>query len=180
MNIRVSRRTLRWIKRIALGLVVIVVATAGLYVLGRSITPRTATGRPILFSPAVRAAETYRAQVEAWAVQFDQLSGELANLLDTGGDLYEQSIRANAALEQALRLAQETELTSSPVALAELRQMARQAGRDYVSAAQAVAALINAPTQARLVAAVQLIDQAQNALVVVERSRWLMAPESAK
>ena len=181
MNIRVSRRTLRWIKRVTLGLIVIGIVTVGLYLLGRSITPRTAEGRPILFSPAVRAAETYRAQVMVWVVQFEQLNGSLAGLLDTTGDLYEQSARVNSALEQALKLAQDIELISAPTALAELRQMVRSIGQDYLAAAQAVATLINAPTPENQQAAAQTLEQAHQSLLVLQDNRWFTtASESVK
>ena len=181
MNIRVSRRTLHWFKRTMLSLIIIASATFGLYLLGRSITPRTAEGRPILFSPAVRAAEIYRGQVMAWVAQFEQLNGSLAGLLDTTGDLYEQSTGINSVLEQALRLAQDIELISAPTALAELRQMVKSIGQDYLAAAQAVAALINAPTPENQQAAAQAIEQARQSLTALQHNRWLTtASENVK
>lgn len=179
MNIRVSRRTLRRVKRITLSLIVVLTATFGLFALGRSITPRAATGKPILYSPAVRAAETYRAQVAAWVAQFEQLNGSLTGLMDADGDLYEQSGWANSAIELALRLAQEIELTSAPTALAELRQMVLPISRDYLAAAQAVAALINAPTPENQQAAAQTIEQARQSLVVLQHNRWLTTASEA-
>ncbi|HEY4721498.1 MAG TPA: hypothetical protein VII92_06600, partial [Anaerolineae bacterium] len=62
MNIRVSRRTLRWIKRSGMSVIVVLAATFGLFALGRSSTLRTVEGRPLLYSPAVRATEKYRVQ----------------------------------------------------------------------------------------------------------------------
>jgi len=60
MNIRVSRRRLRWIKRSGLSLIVVLAATLGLFALGRSSTLRTVEGRPLLYSPVVRHGEVSR------------------------------------------------------------------------------------------------------------------------
>lgn len=178
MNIRVSRRTLRWIKRIALGRLVIGTATAGLYLLGRSITPRTAEGRPILFSPAVRAAEMYRTHVVDWVARLDQIDRNLTQLLADGADLYEQSVQAETAIDQMLRLSQEVDLTSAPTALAELRQTSTQMSLAYLAAVQTIAAMINAPTVENRQTATQALDEARQSLAVVKQSRWLMADNS--
>ena len=177
MNIRVSRRTLRWIKRIALGLIVIGAMTVGLYLLGHSITPRTAEGRPILFSPAVRAAEMYRAHVVDWVARLDQIDRNLVQLLEDGADLYEQSMQAESAIDQVLRLSQEVDLTSAPTALAELRQAVTQMSLAYLTAAQTAAAMVNAPTVENRQTALQSLDKARQTLVVVKQSRWLMADD---
>jgi hypothetical protein len=177
MNIRVSRRTLRWIKRITLGLIVIGATTAGLYLVGYSITPRTAEGRPILFSPAVRAAEMYRAHVVDWAARLDQIDRGLDQLLNGSADLYEQSMQAESAIDQILRLSQEVDLTSAPTALAELRQATTQMSLAYLTAAQTAAAMINAPTVENRQTAQQSLDEARQALTVVRQSRWLTADD---
>ena len=173
MNIRVSRRRLRRIKRSGMSLIVVLAATFGLFGLGRSSTLRTVEGRPLLYSPAVRATEKYRVQVVAWVDQFKQLDHDLTGLLETSGDLYEQSIRANGALDQATRLAQEIEFTSAPTVLAELRQIMQPVSQSYLTAAQAAATLINAPTPENQQAAAQTSEQARLALDGVQQSRWL-------
>jgi hypothetical protein len=177
MNIRVSRRTLRWIKRITLTLILVLAATLGLFALGRSITPRTAEGRPILFSPAVRAAEMYRAHVVDWVARLDQIDRNLAQLLEDGADLYEQSIQAESAIDQILRLGQEVDLTSAPTALAELRQATTQMSWAYLTAAQTAAAMVNAPAVENQQIALQSLDKARLTLAVVKQSRWLMADD---
>ncbi len=174
MNIRISRRRLRWIKRSVTSLIVVLAATLGLFALGRSSTLRTAEGRPLLYSPVVRATEQYRVQVVAWVDQFKQLDHDLTGLLEPGSDLYEQSVKANGVLDQATQLAQATELTTAPAALAELRQMVQPVSQSYLTAAQAAATLINAPTPENQQTAAQTIEQARQALDVVQHSRWLI------
>ena len=60
MEFRISRRTLRRVARWLGGIGAVLAVTIGLYALGLSLTPRTDRGRPILYSPAVRAALTYQ------------------------------------------------------------------------------------------------------------------------
>jgi hypothetical protein len=152
-------------------------ATLGLYGLGRSVTPRTAAGRPILYSPEVRAAEVYRRQVTDQVEQFDQLSQHLTDLLTASGDLYEQSTRVNQALDQAVNLAQAVEVSSVPAIMAELQQMLFSAAQAYLSAAQSVAAWFNAPTPENQQTAAEALAQAQAAVTAVRQSRWLTTGE---
>ena len=177
MNIRVSRRTLRWIKRITLGLIAISTATVGLYLLGRSSTPCTIEGRPILLSPAVRMAEIYRTHVVDWVALLDQIDHGLDQLLNGSADLYEQSTQAETTIDQALRLSQEVDLTSAPTALAELRQAATQLSLAYLTAAQSAATLINAPTVENRQIATQSLAEARQTLVIIKQSRWLRVDE---
>ncbi len=65
VNLRVSRPTLRRMARSLALFVALLAATAGVYVIGLRITPRTERQRPILYSPAVRAALDYRSRAIA-------------------------------------------------------------------------------------------------------------------
>jgi hypothetical protein len=173
MRIRVSRRALRQLLRWAMALTVGLAVTAGFFCVGRAVTPRTADGRPILYSPAVRAAGEYRARVVEWVGRFEQIDQALTSLLAGGTDLYEQNAQAGTAIDQATLLAQDIELTAVPAALADLRQTASRVSLQYLGAAQAAAALVNAPTPENRQAAQQVLAVAQQDFGALRQSRWL-------
>ena len=181
MRIRVSRRTLRLIGRVGLWVAVLCGLTGGLYLIGVHITPRTVGQRPILYSPAVRAALDYRGRVEAWLITIDQFDQSLARLIDEtagdrNGDLYDQSVRSAETIDRSMRLAQDTTLVSAPTALADLRQQVIAAGLAYVAAGQAVSILINAPTPESRAAAQADLATARQTLEMVRSSRWFAQP----
>lgn len=181
MRIRVSRRTLRLIGRGGGWVAMVCGLTVGLYLIGATVTPHTLEQRPILYSPAVRAALDYRSRVEAWLIIIDQIDRGLTRLIDEtagdrNGDLYDQSGRAAETIDRSMRLAQDTTLVSAPTALADLRQQMIAAGLAYVAASQAVSMLINAPTPESRAAAQAALATARQALEIVLSSRWFAQP----
>ena len=181
MRIRVSRRTLRLIGRGGGWFAMTCGLTVGLYLIGATVTPHTLGQRPILYSPAVRAALDYRSRVEAWLIIIDQIDRGLTRLIDEtagdrNGDLYDQSGRAAETIDRSMRLAQDTTLVSAPTALADLRQQMIAAGLAYVAASQAVSMLINAPTLESRAAAQAALATARQALEIVRSSRWFAQP----
>lgn len=181
MNVRMSRRKLRLFGYGVSTVLAVLGATVGLYVVGLQITPRTVAQRPILYSPAVRAALDYRSRVGAWLITLDQIDRSLARLIDETsgeryGDLYDQSVRAEETIDRSVRLAQDTTLVSAPTALADLRQQVIAASLAYVTAGQAVSVLINAPTVDNQAAAKAALLVAREALATVRSSRWFTPP----
>ena len=181
MNLRISRRTLRLISRSLLGVFFLCGVTMGVYLVGLQITPRTVGQRPILYSPAVRAAIDYRTHVAAWLSTIDQIDRQVARLIDEtsserNGDLYDQSVRVEELIDQSVRLAQDTTLISAPAALSDLRQQVIAVSLTYVTAGQAVSILINAPTGESRSAAQAALAAARQALETVHSSRWFTQP----
>jgi hypothetical protein len=185
MILRFSRRKLRLIGRVFFWLAVIGCGTIGVYVIGLNITPRTVRQRPILYSPAVRAALVYRSQVEAWLITLDRFDRNLAQLIDEtaadrNGEIYDQSVRAAETIDRSVRLAQDTTLVSAPTALADLKQHMIAAGLAYVEAGRAVAILINAPTPESRAAAEAALASARQTVKMVRSSRWFTEPAVAE
>ncbi len=181
MRLRLSRRKLRLLGYGALALLAVLGVTIGLYGLGLHITPRTVAQRPILYSPAVRAALDYRSRVSEWLVALDQIDHNLARLIDEtsgerNGDLYDQSVRAEETIDGSVRLAQDTTLVSAPTALADLRQQVIAASLTYVTAGRATSILINAPTVENRAAAGVTLLTAREVLATVRSSRWFTQP----
>ena len=181
MRIRVSRRTLRLVGRGGWWVTMVCGLTVGLYLIGANVTPRTLGQRPILYSPAVRAALDYRSRVEAWLITIDQIDRGLTRLIDEtagdrNGDLYDQSGRAAETIDRSMRLAQDTTLVSAPTALADLRQQMIAAGLAYVATGQAVSIHINAPTPESRAAAQAALATARQALEIVRSRRWFAQP----
>lgn len=177
MSIRISRRRLRQFGYGVLAILVTLGVTLGLYAIGLQITPRTVAQRPILYSPAVRAALEYRGRVADWLMTLDQIDRNLARLIaetsgERNGDLYDQSVRAEETIDRCVRLAQDTALVSAPTALADLRQQVIAVSLTYVTAGQAVSILINAPTVENRTAAEASVQDAREALATVRSSRW--------
>jgi hypothetical protein len=184
MRISISLRRVRRIARWGLLVVLLGGLTFGLYLLGERVTPRTLGQRPILYSPAVRAALDYRGRVEAWLIAIDQIDRSLARLIDETlntqtGDLYDQSVRAAEMIDRSIRLAQDTTLVAAPSALVDLRQQVIAVGAAYVAAGQAVSILINAPTPASRTGAQSALAAARQTLDIVQSSRWFAQPVAA-
>lgn len=181
MRLRISRRKLRLFGCAVWAVLAVFGMTAGLYIIGLQITPRTVAQHPILYSPAVRAALEYRGRVAAWLIALDQIDRSLAHLInetsgERNGDLYDQSARAEETIDRSVRLAQDTTLLSAPTALADLRQQVIAASLAYVAAGQAVSVLINAPTVDNRTAAEDALQTARTALALVRSSRWFTQP----
>jgi hypothetical protein len=169
MEINVSRRTLR---RLALGLVLPGVLIA-LTLLGRSATPRDASGEPLLLSPSLKATLAYRAGARAWVEALHALDGGLETLLTENGDIYHQTQAVDSLLNRAMRLAQDVEVRRAPAALAGLRVVLSATSLAYLDASRAVADWVGAPTPERLEAAQAALSTARELLAQTEVNRWL-------
>jgi hypothetical protein len=169
MEINVSRRTLR---RLALGLVLPAVLVA-LTLLGRSATPRDASGEPLLLSPSLKATLAYRAGARAWVEALHALDGGLETLLTENGDIYHQTQAVDSLLNRAMRLAQDVEVRRAPAVLAGLRVALSATSLAYLDASRAVADWVGAPTPERLEAAQAALSAARELLAQTELNRWL-------
>jgi hypothetical protein len=169
MEVSISRRTLR---RLTLGLVLPTVLMV-LTLLGRSATPRDASGEPLLLSPSLKATLAYRAGARAWVEALHALDGELEALLVEGGDIYHQTQAVDDLLGRSVRLAQDVEVRRAPAALAGLRVSLSATSLAYLDASRAVADWVGAPTPERLEAAQVALEAARELLAQTELNRWL-------
>jgi hypothetical protein len=171
MEVSISRRTLR---RLTLGLVLPTVLMV-LTLLGRSATPRDASGEPLLLSPSLKATLAYRAGARAWVEALHALDGGLEALL-TGrgsGDIYHQTQAVDSLLNRSVRLAQDVEVRRAPAALTGLRVSLSATSLAYLDASRAVADWVGAPTPERLEAAQAALGAARELLAQTELNRWL-------
>jgi hypothetical protein len=180
MEFQISRRTLRRMTR-GLAIVGAVLAvTVGLYAIGLRLTPRTERGRPILYSPAVRAAVAYQSHVMGWLTDLRQIDGVLEQLVtNSTTDLYTQSARADEALGRVLQIAQAVAVQMAPTSLAEVQRQMTAISLAYHQAAQQAAAFVAAPTPDRLNAATADLAQARDLAHTLESSRWFQAAQGA-
>ncbi len=95
---------------------------------------------------------------------------------DSAADLYAQNTDAEDAIARSTRVAQETTLVNAPSMLAELRHQMMTVSLAYVEAAQAAAAMINAPTPDSRATALDALEAARNILAEVQSSRWVSRP----
>jgi hypothetical protein len=180
MRIRVSRRKLRLIGQMVLWVAVLCGLTGGLYLIGVNITPRTVGQRPILYSPAVRAAVTYQSRVMGWLADLRQIDQVLDQLVtNSTTDLYTQSARADEALGQVLQIAQAVAVQMAPTSLAEVQRQMTAISLAYHQAAQQAAAFVAAPTPERSAAATEVLQQARDLAHTLEESRWFQAAHGA-
>jgi hypothetical protein len=180
MELRISRRTLRRMTR-GLAIVGAVLAvTVGLYAIGLRLTPRTERGRPILYSPAVRAAVAYQSHVMGWLTDLRQIDDVLEQLVtNSTTDLYTQSARADEALGRVLQIAQAVAVQMAPTSLAEVQRQMTAISLAYHQAAQQAAAFVAAPTPDRLAGATADLQQARDLAHTLESSRWFQAAQGS-
>lgn len=180
MEVRISRRKLGRVARWSGSIGVVLALTLGLYTVGADLTPRTDRGRPILYSPTVRAALTYQARVTGWLADLRQVDGTLDQLVSNSTtDLYTQSSRADEALGQVLWVAQAAAVQIAPTALAEVQRQMVDISLAYHQAAQQVAAFVTAPTPDRLSVALNNLEQARTLMTALEQGRWFQAAKDS-
>lgn len=174
MRLRLSKR---WLRRLAAA-VLTIAALAGLYFLGKDLSPRDAGGRPLIYSPSVRAAENYRRRAQGWAEELAVLDQRLAALLRAGeitdaAQLYELSDEAEGLVDRATDVAQDVAFTPAPTAMAGLAQQSEQAASAYLEAALAAARWVGAPQRDSLRAALEALRAARAARADLEASQWI-------
>ena len=174
MRLRLSKR---WLRRMAIA-VLTVAALVGLYFLGDRLTPRDAAGRPLIYSPSVRAAESYRRRVKGWIDQMAWLDRRLAALLGAGeitdaAQLYALSDEAESLLSQATGLAEDVAFTPAPPALLGLSALAEETATAHLEAALAVSRWIGAPDVDQLRTALEALRAARSHRRALEESQWV-------
>ena len=180
MELRISRRTLRRVMRGLIVMSAVLAVTAGLYAIGLRLTPRTDRGRPILYSPAVRAAMAYQSRVMGWLADLQQIDQVLDQLVtNSTTDLYTQSARADEALGRVLQIAQAVAVQIAPTSLAEVQRQMTAISLAYHQAAQQVAAFVAAPTPDRLSVALNNLEQARTLMTALEQGRWFQAAKDS-
>lgn len=174
MELQLSRRTLKRVLRVLGSLGLLTAITLGVYGVGFNVSPRTEQGRPVLYSPAVRAAVTYQRRVAGWLTELDQIGDALNRLLtDMSADLYSQNSQAEAALGQTLQIAQAVAVQSAPTALTTVASQMTDVSLIYYQAAQSVAAFVAAPSDDRLALAVAAVDRARGLAQALVGNRWV-------
>lgn len=148
------------------------------YLRGDAVTPRDAQGRPLLYSPGVRAAVQYQHALRSWTAEMAALDAQLTVVLGSGdlGDparLYEVGSAVERLAAQATELAREVVFAIPPPALAGLHDQARQAALAVMDAADLTARWVGAPDEATYRSAVSALGLARSLRVQLEQSRWV-------
>ena len=174
IHLRISRR---WLRR-AGGLIALLTFLGLCYRLGARLSPRDATGRPILLSPSVYAAERYRRKLVQWTVQMAEVDDRLTVLLNHDGvsdpaELYRMGQEAEELVNRSSSLARESALTPAPAALTGLAEQARAAAEAHLQAALAAARWVGAPQPEVRQAALTTLRQARGLRLQLCTSGWI-------
>ncbi len=175
--IRIRRRHLHAAGYTLIGLLAFVLASVGLYAIGRAQTPLDSAGRPMVLTPNLVWTQAFRAQVAHWPARLRTADGVLVRALaGQGGDLYTTADSIVNTQADLSTLIEEITLASAPPTMEGLRGMALSAAQQYADAAQRVAGVIAAPSAARQADATQAVQVARNYLLALEDSAWLKNP----
>lgn len=158
-----------------LGLVGLLVSC---YLLGRHFTPRDAAGRPLILSPSVQAAETYRRQGRRWVQEMAAVDRGLTELLTEGemtdpAQLYDASRKAERLTQRAQTIHQACAFTRPPLALQGLSEDLRITIEAHVEAARVTGRWVGAPEEDTYAAALEALRLARGLRAQVAQSRWL-------
>ncbi len=172
--IRIRKRHLRTAGYLLIGLLAFLLASVGLYTLGRAQTPFDSAGHPQVLTPNLVWTRAFRTQVAHWPSQLRAADAVLVRVLaGKGGDLYSTADSVVNVQDDLSALIEEISLASAPPAMEGLRGMALSAAQQYADAAQRVAGVIAAPSAARQADATQAVQVARNYLLALEDSAWL-------
>lgn len=164
MRIEIGRR------RLALLLAAAVFTAAA--VLGLTVSPRDAAGRPVLLLPGVRQIERYRDQAREWRSAWQRLSLDL-HALPAGPDLLAASQAAQAAVGRAQQLAAAVDGEAPPPALIGLHDQALAAAQAFTAASLAGARWLSAPTPQNRAGLSASLQAADSALSILADNPWL-------
>jgi len=175
IRIRLSRRAL-WRASLTIGVAVFL---AICYTLGDRLTPYDDTGRPLILSPSIRAAESCRRAVLQWVAEMEEIDRRLTTLLSQeeigdAAQLYDLSRETQRLSEQAVALARDAAFTTYPPALAGFGEQAQAAAEGYLKAALATARWVGVPQQEGRRAALESLRLARGLRTQLETSRWLL------
>ena len=117
-----------------------------LSLLGLAVSPRDASGDPIVLSPANLAILRYLRQSSTWIQDLQGVDGEIAALLEgNGDDIYREGKKAQGAFRKALDVTRAVERTSAPPALVSLQESLGRTSDAYLEAARAVLIYVSSP-----------------------------------
>lgn len=178
IRLRISRKSLRAL-RIAGWIALALAIIGGLYALGDHITPRDDDGRPVIWSPSIRAMERYRARALKWTKAMVEIDHRLAALLaeeasNTSSAIYAQEREIAEVGEKAVSLERQVIETETPIALLGLRERASASAVAYREAARLTAQYLNNPESDYLNSAMAALEEATKARREMEQSRWLI------
>ncbi|HEC35718.1 MAG TPA: hypothetical protein ENI39_04190 [Anaerolineae bacterium] len=174
IRLRLSRRLLRR-GGLAVGVVALLVAC---YILGDRLTPRDGSGRPLLLSPSVRAAERYRRAALQWTAGMAEIDHRLTALLvqqevTDPAQLYNLSQETQDVMDRAIDLWQDVAFTPAPPALLGLAEQAQVAAEAHLEAARTAARWVGAPEANGRRAALESLRLARGLRAQLEAARWL-------
>lgn len=166
-----------WLKKCGL-LAAGCLVTLALTALGRLASPLTAEGRPLLYTPAVRAAELYRSETAGWAGATDRLLERVGSLLAAPAqDPYRLAETMDGILSDAGQLAELASARRAPPALAGLQNLCESAAGLTLAAATAAARWSAVPTADNMAAAQTALQGARQELERITASPWLEQPD---
>jgi hypothetical protein len=180
MHLKLSRRTLKRVARSTALVAGVLGLCAGLYRLGRQVTPAAGADRPVIYSPAVRRTEAYRRKAAHWLDALRALDAALVGIVTADqGDVYALAEGAGDTLDAALRLNQGIGLVYPPASLVSLQRGLQESADLYLEAALAVNLWVGEPTHETYLAALEALRVARHTRTAVEANPWLAATPSA-
>lgn len=145
-----------------------------LTVMGWLASPSDAKGRPLLLLPDIKAVEEYRRLAITWVAELRLANVEVASVYAGDFvDLFDQTRRAQRALEEALWLVQEMDWSETPPAMAGLKEALSRAAQANLEAARWALRWLGSPNEENTQNTQQKLAEAESILEELESNRWL-------
>ena len=145
------------------------------WLVGEQVSPRTEAGRPVIYTPGVRAVVRYRREAGRWATLLVELEQEMATLLDEPAhDPYTLSGRVDLLLAGADQLVETVGSRKAPPSLMGLQELCETAAIDTLAAVEAVGRWAGAPAGENAAAAWDALELARDSQETLSSSPWLL------
>jgi hypothetical protein len=172
-DIELPQEMIHWLRRI-LSAVLTIGAIAGLVLLGKSVSPVDAKGRPIFLSPRLAQISAYQQNVRHWAANLKEIQSGLAELLSKPNDnILNLDQHANLLYGRLVNLQAELDGTSVPSTLDVLHASITDAVNASLETALLVAAWISEPDPNNLHSAESGLSAAMYLLDNIYQNPWV-------
>jgi len=159
---------------VPIGIVLCLLLTAGLYFLGRGITPFDSQHHPLVLSPNLMAVRQYQIKAATWPGQIRDADSVLVSVIDQNrSDPYAASQAISDQIIRLDNLVKEISAIAPPPVMDGLYSIALTTAQTYRQAAERAAELLSGPSAERQKAAVDSIRIARNYLQLFEGNQWL-------
>lgn len=167
------------ILRIAAGIALAAAVLVGLYAVGATVTPASATDRPPILSPSLWATERYRARVRGWISDLEEIDRRLTDLSAkalneaTANELYTHGREMQAIGEATTLLLRRVNETDVPVSMLGLQAQVEETTHRYLEAALMTARWLDAPLEENQRSAVHALERARESRKELEENKWV-------